>query len=110
MTAEICCNFFDISIMQYNSLGSAVPGEWKHILRREEIMFVDTDVCKYLNFINLGKPAAHYYCNMNAQSYKIQALAKKWSVNLQMVIDEEQIKKSLMNISKITNFPRYRSL
>ena len=62
---EILCNMYDITMMQLNSIVSAIPKEWKTSLKEINDKIVNTDDNVYVHMLSKPRLAALVYHSLN---------------------------------------------
>ena len=108
MPLKIMRQMFEITIMEYNSLITALPKEWKLKLKNKGNMIKDE---KYLyeTFIQSAKPAAVYYNMSIAKESQQFNTYVRWQVRLKTGLSYKEFLKLYTNLRKCTNVSKLRS-
>ena len=101
-------NRYSITIMQYNSLITAIPKHWLEHLTEQNLVFPLQPHIYHL---------AKYEANLCGKVYKKlqqdvtfnQNKALKWSMEVGCMIDSKDLNKKVKNMYLITNVPKLRS-
>ena len=100
---------FNLTIMQYNSLISAIPREWFKILRDQNIAKLEHGQSRLEQICNTTKPVKLYYNTMIQKKDLMQKKHKKWEEILQISLDYDQFLQNFDNIKKCTQNVKMQS-
>ena len=100
---------YGLSIMDYNSLITAIPKRCKELLRDNKKD--DDPHYSYEKCIMMPQLTKKIYRSLNRMEddFNLMTVVRKWEQILDQCIEYEDIVKSIVNIKKITNIPKYRS-
>ena len=101
--SKIGCN---LSVMEYNSLVTAIPAHWKSFLRSP--VFIDQNKDKWEIIERNKKVSSIVYHELISDDYAITHSGKQWQAKLGPNFDRLIHEKSFRNIRTVTNITKYR--
>ena len=107
LASELITNMFDLSIIQRNSILSAMPKEWKRMLSVEiQIQNIES---RYEQFIKTKKLVKEYYDKLIIELSMLNNLYEKWLRQIEVAFDYEEFVSSFVNINLNTNQAKLKS-
>ena len=94
---------FQLSLMEYNALISAIPRRW----RRDTLLV--NNITLYEKVVNNAELSATLYKMMTSDHTLMVSKRRKWEEELNTSITQEQFEESFGDIYKLTNITKYRS-
>ena len=106
IACDIICSMFDLSIMQYNAIVTAIPMEWRKTLR-ETKGFLQPVQSNFEKICERSHLTSYFYHKMNRCTQKIDALNLIWKgfINKPVI----NVRKQFTRIYMITNHSKLRS-
>ena len=104
---DIVCNMFNMGLLEYNQLWSAIPKAWK-ILMKTEAWEGENEfrVEKYVQGKNI---VSKFYRELTDNYEMSEELYKKWSEEIESEMEYNAFLVLFQYIYKITNHGKYRS-
>ena len=99
-------NMFELTLMQFNSIISALPKQWKVLLK--EKISLDTAVTKYDTYSKCVKPSAKAYKEINASNMPFLTAHCKW-IRKNYNVSFDDFCELFGNLYKCTNNAKLRS-
>ena len=99
--------YFDLTVMQFNALVSAIPKKFKSIATAREIVWKSS----YAVDLDRYRLANHVYKKLNSdlECCKFVRIIEKWSKVLRKPVVKTDIYKMVQDVFRVTNIPKYRS-
>ena len=95
-----------LTLMQFNSLMSAIPQRWKRCLVSE----IENEEASQIQHLAVKPKWTQYtYSQLNVSEDYIHRIAQMWSSKLETQVTDEDLTRSFNNIGHTTNIVKYRS-
>ena len=113
MPMEIMCEMFNLTVLQWNGIISAIPKEWKFILGQEENAKIKNENFKHNveTFLTKKKQVNFFYHEINGQENKLMSFYSRWhkenTETINFTFDE--IANAFHELYVVTNQNRLRS-
>ena len=108
MPINIICAMFSLSVMECNSILSAIPKHWKKMMLEEETQ--KSYEYEYDKILKVKKTARYYYKHVNSTNVVKVNLAKEWNRKVNsLALEEEDVQKIIIGIDRVTNQSKLRS-
>ena len=98
---------YHISIMEYNSLMSAIPNYWRKWFRKNTSQ--TPDLYEYDKLVGKPHMAAHVYRELTSDDSIMIEKCRKWETVLSMDIPYQRFMDTFGDINKVTNVTKLRS-
>ena len=105
--SNILCPWFNLTTMQYNGLITAIPKNWKTMLKKRETK--TNDIFLYDKFITNKKCVAFYYNMINMNYTSMFKCYEKWKEKHNLELEFNEFQECYLNLYKTTNHPKLRS-
>ena len=105
--ANIICNTYKLSFLEYHTIKSALPKEWKALIKKNRPA-PPNDYCFKIDVIRKkSKLSQFYYKESNCSDRKIRSLTALWKLMLKE--EDIDLSEQFCNLYKITNYVKLRS-
>ena len=109
LPSKILQNMFNLSVMQCNSLKTAIPKSWIRYYEKNYDANVQT-VSTYTEYVKKDKVASYYYKTANAKDTVIKENLIKWDAAMPFETEFCEYESAVVNTSRLKCHSKYRSL
>ena len=107
LEAHILVHMFGLTLIQVNSLISAIPKAWKMELKKESSLVMESEATNYETVLSKHKIVSFIYSQLNESQGPLRQQWYRW--NVINPIDFDQFCEAIANIKKVTNNAKLRS-
>ena len=108
ISAKLANELYGLSIMEYNSIVSAIPKQCKDFIKKSSAVS-DDDVGILPDVLLATNVSKKYYYSKIKDDRYIVTKCEQWAKDIGYILDEDVLTTFLDHIHAVTNVPKYRS-